>query len=79
MRSLLICLTLVALSACASAPRERDLQAFSSGHVGCAPESVKVSEWTGGMGYSNWKAECAGKRFVCTGSMGGSGCKEVLK
>lgn len=66
---------LVLLPACAVAPKDSDLQDYSSGHVGCAPDKVGVSEWKGGMGYSTWRAVCKGTAYRCTASAGGSSCK----
>jgi hypothetical protein len=75
MRKFYLACLLALLPACAVTPKDSDLQEYSSGHVGCAPEKVAVSEWKGGMGYSTWRAQCKGTNYRCTASTGGSSCK----
>jgi len=72
-------LGLLLLTGCASGPKTKDLQAYSAGHVGCDAEQITVANWQAGMGYSNWDAECKGKQFKCSASIGGSSCKERLQ
>ncbi len=71
---ILVFFAVFAVSGCASAPKEAEIQAYSSGHVGCEPADIKVANWKPGMGYSNWDAECKGTRYKCTASLGGSKC-----
>ena len=43
------------------------LQQISSGHVGCQPEEIRISdERTALSGWRGWKATCGGRVYLCS-------------
>ena len=44
------------------------LQQVSSGRVGCAPDTVAISDVHRGMNSAAWTASCHGKAYYCSGT-----------
>lgn len=43
------------------------LQQISSGHVGCQPEDIRISDERGEpTGWRGWKASCHGTVYICS-------------
>jgi hypothetical protein len=43
------------------------LQQLSSGHVGCQPEEIRISDERGApSGWRGWKATCGGVVYICS-------------
>lgn len=57
---------LVALGGCTT------LADVSSGHVGCPPGAITISDERQSWGGSTWTAECNGQRYTCSAHGGGS-------
>ena len=55
------------LSGCAS------LEQLSSGHVGCAPTDITISEEARSVAGHTWTAECNAERYYCSTHGGGEG------
>lgn len=54
---------LLAATGCAGV----SLQQLSSGHVGCQPEEIRISDGrTDPSGWRGWKATCAGTVYLCS-------------
>jgi len=52
------------------------LESISSGHVGCTPDKIQISNHTSNnWDADSWVATCNGKRFVChSQNQGSSSC-----
>jgi hypothetical protein len=63
-------------SACATPAMLRDI---SSGHVGCLPDHIEVSNihWMKSVKGQIWEATCEGKRFLCSSYVGDTACTQV--
>jgi hypothetical protein len=48
-----------------------DLQNVTSGHIGCAPSDITISDESSGWTSASWVATCNGKRYFCSGAGGG--------
>ncbi len=62
----------LALSGCGS------LASYSSGHVGCPPSDIKISDDHTGWNHRTWTARCHGKRYFCEAHGGGDGSTPQL-
>lgn len=66
-----ISLTLVVALVLASCYHSNStLQDFTSGHIGCAPEDIEISDPKGPMGNETWKAECDSRIYFCSSQAG---------
>jgi hypothetical protein len=54
---------LLALAGCGAAMS--DLQAMSTGYVGCPPEEIAISRESVGLGTWTWAAACRGRTYHC--------------
>jgi hypothetical protein len=66
-------LVVAALIACGGAGLRSQRSELSSGHTGCPPNQIKISEETD----NSWKATCAGKDYYCSGGTSIQ-CKEAV-
>jgi hypothetical protein len=65
-RNMLVVIAALLVGGCAS------LASVSSGHVGCAPDDIIISDEASGWNTTSWVATCNGKNYFCS-SVGGSG------
>jgi hypothetical protein len=58
---------------------EQQLQAVSSGIIGCSPGAIGVSKYKLVAAISTWKASCKRKYYYCSGrDVKDVACKEVM-
>lgn len=48
-----------------------DMQALSSGHIGCAPNEITIKDPSDTSITYNWTAKCNGKTFICSQDLTG--------
>lgn len=71
MRFLILTALLVMSAGCAN------LEAISSGKIGCAPGAIEISDEVRGLTTHTWVATCHGKRFICSAHASGQAGQQV--
>lgn len=54
------------------------LEQLSSGHVGCAPDEITVSQHNTSLVGRTWTAQCRGQEYFCSTNGGGDGANAVV-